>query len=568
MHTKARRAAIRLTAGGAVLVAMMAFAWGRVAEAQNVNVRFRLDWFPKGIHALFWTAKAKGFYDEQNLNVTIVPGDGSGNTVKLVGSGEFDFGFADGPTGIVGRSRGIPVVVIGAVHQKNPQGIVSLKESGIAKPKDLEGKTFGIQPQASTYPFWLAFAKMNTVDRDKIREFNMPGEVPVFVLEKRVQAAAVLYDNELITIESKLGGPGRANFMLGYDYGFRTYGHSLFTSEKMVRERPDVVRGKVLSVVVPCFNEQELLPESYRRLTAVLRGIPAEYEIIFVDDGSTDASAAILAKLAGEDDHVRVVGLSRNFGHQMAITAGVEHASGDAVVLIDADLQDPPELISDFFAEWVQGYEVVYGVRRVRGGETVFKRWTANVFYRLLAGLSDTPIPLDSGDFRLMDRQVVSALLRMPERDRFVRGMVSWLGFRQKAVPYDRNPRLAGGSKDPFGKVRRLALDAIFSFSAVPLRLATWTGLAASGVALVGIVYALFFRVFTRDWVPGWATVFIAVLFIGGVQLSSLGIIGDYLGRVYGESKQRPLYVVRERIGFARERAVRSAAPDTAADVQ
>ena len=233
---------VRWAAGLAAAVAALALAWGPAAAAEKVDVRFRLDWFPKGVHALFWTARAKGFYDEQNLNVTIVPGDGSGNTIKLVGSGEFDFGFADGPTGIVGRSRGIPVVVIGAVHQKNPQGIVSLKESGIAKPKDLEGKTFGIQPQASTYPFWLAFAKMNAIDRTKIREFNMPGEVPVFILEKRVQAAAVLYDNELITIESKLGGAGKANFMLGYDYGFRTYGHSLFTGEKMVRERPDVVR--------------------------------------------------------------------------------------------------------------------------------------------------------------------------------------------------------------------------------------------------------------------------------------------------------------------------------------
>lgn len=229
-------------AAGMIVAAAVALGWGSPAEAQKVDVRLRLDWFPKGIHALFWTAKAKGFYDEQNLTVTIVPGDGSGNTIKLVGSGEFDFGFADGPTGIVGRSRGIPVVAIGAVHQKNPQGIVSLKEVGITKPKDLEGKTFGIQPQASTYPFWLAFAQMNKVDRSKIREIATPGEVPVFILEKRVQASAVLYDNEFITIESKLGGPGSANFLLGYDYGFKAYGHGLFASERTVKERPDVVR--------------------------------------------------------------------------------------------------------------------------------------------------------------------------------------------------------------------------------------------------------------------------------------------------------------------------------------
>jgi len=227
---------------GTILMAAVALAGGPAAGAQKVDVRFRLDWFPKGIHSLFWTAKAKGFYDEQNLTVTIVTGDGSGNTIKLVGSGEFDFGFADGPTGVVGRSRGIPVVAIGSVHQKNPQGIVSLKETGITKPKDLEGKTFAIQPQSSTYPFWLAFARMNDIDRSKVREINTPGEVPLFILEKKVDASAVLYDNEFITIESKAGGPGSTNFLLGYDYGFKAYGHSLFTNEKTLKERPDVVR--------------------------------------------------------------------------------------------------------------------------------------------------------------------------------------------------------------------------------------------------------------------------------------------------------------------------------------
>lgn len=231
---------MRRMAVGLALVAA-ATGWGSAAEAQKVDVRFRLDYFPKGIHALFHTAKAKGFYDEQGLNVTIVPGDGSGNTIKLVGSGEFDFGFADGPTGIVGRSRGIPVVAIGAVHQKNPHGIVSLKESGISRPADLEGKTVGVQPQASTYPFWMAFSQMNKVDRSKVREINLPGEIPVLVIEKRVQAASSLYDNEFITIESRVGA-GNASFLLGDDYGFRTYGQTLFTSEKTLKERPDVVR--------------------------------------------------------------------------------------------------------------------------------------------------------------------------------------------------------------------------------------------------------------------------------------------------------------------------------------
>ena len=235
------RAVFRAVAA-CITLAVVALAGVPPAEAQKVDVRFRLDWFPKGIHALFYTAKAKGFYDEQNLSVTIVQGDGSGNTIKLVGSGEFDFGFADGPTGLVGRSRGVPVVAIGAVHQKNPQGIASLKEFGITKPKDLEGKVFGIQPQSSTYPFWLAFSQMNGIDRTKIREIATPGEVPLFILEKRVQASVLLYDNELITIESKLSGPGSANFMLGDEHGFKAYGHSLFTNEKTVKERPDVVR--------------------------------------------------------------------------------------------------------------------------------------------------------------------------------------------------------------------------------------------------------------------------------------------------------------------------------------
>jgi len=274
------------------------------------------------------------------------------------------------------------------------------------------------------------------------------------------------------------------------------------------------------------------------------------FEIIYVDDGSTDGTASVLRELQAEDSRVRVVRLSRNFGHQVAITAGLEHASGDAVVIIDADLQDPPEVIGEFVARWREGHDVVYGVRIDREGETAFKRWTAKAFYRFINRLSDTRIPLDTGDFRLMDRAAVDALLSMPERDRFVRGMVSWLGFSQTAVPYARAARYAGSTKYPLFKMLRLATDGILSFSITPLRLATWTGFAASGLAIMGILYALYAHFFASGLVKGWTSSLIAVLFIGGVQLICLGIIGEYVGRIYGESKRRPLYFVRERLGF------------------
>jgi polyisoprenyl-phosphate glycosyltransferase len=309
--------------------------------------------------------------------------------------------------------------------------------------------------------------------------------------------------------------------------------------------------GPLLSVVVPCLNEEEALPETNQRLGAALEQVRLRFEIIYVDDGSVDATPDILRELAARDGRIRVVRFSRNFGHQMAITAGLEHASGDAVVVIDADLQDPPEVILEFVRKWMEGYDVVYGVRTERDGETAFKLWTAKMFYRSMDRLSDTRIPLDTGDFRLMDRRVVDVLLAMPERDRFVRGMVSWLGFSQVAVRYRRSARTAGVTKFSFFKMLRFAMDGVFSFSIVPLRLATWTGFAASGIAILGIVLALIERIFgVPGLVKGWTSVMTAVLFIGGVQLICLGIIGEYVGRIYGESKRRPLYVLRERIGF------------------
>ena len=311
---------------------------------------------------------------------------------------------------------------------------------------------------------------------------------------------------------------------------------------------------ELLAVVVPCYNEEQVLAETHRRLTAVLATLEdLDYDVIYVDDGSRDRTALLLQQIQSSDPCVRVVRFSRNFGHQIAVTAGVEHASGDAVVLIDADLQDPPEVILEMVARWREGFHVAYGVRTDRPGETAFKLTTAKAFYRLINRMSETEIPLDTGDFRLMDRKVVEALQSMPERDRFVRGMVSWVGFRQIAVPYQRAPRLAGESKYPVFKMLRFALDGIASFSVVPLKMATMMGFTVSGLALLGIVYALVLRLFTSVWVTGWTAIFIVVLFMGGVQLISLGVLGEYIGRIYGEVKRRPLYLVQESLGFTDE---------------
>ena len=309
-----------------------------------------------------------------------------------------------------------------------------------------------------------------------------------------------------------------------------------------------------LSIVVPCFNEEAVLPELHKRLVSVLEDANRlgldNFEIVYTDDGSDDQTPDVLQNLQVSDERVRVVFMSRNFGHQIAVTAGLEHASGDAVVIIDADLQYPPEVIPEMIERWRDGYQVVYGLRAKRAGETVFKLWTAKAFYRLINRLSEIEIPVDVGDFRLLDRKVVDALLAMPERDRFLRGMVSWIGFKQVAVIYERAPRRAGESKYPFMKMLRFAVDSVISFSFVPLRLAIWVGFGAIAASFAGIVYALVIRLYTTDWVRGWASIFTAVLFLGGVQLITLGIVGEYVGRIYGEVKLRPLYFVRERLGF------------------
>jgi dolichol-phosphate mannosyltransferase len=314
---------------------------------------------------------------------------------------------------------------------------------------------------------------------------------------------------------------------------------------------------KLVSVVVPCYNEEAVLRETHRRLIAVLEQLEElRFEILYVDDGSRDATLKILRELqAANERDVRVVSMSRNFGHQAAVSAGLEHAVGQAVVVIDADLQDPPEVIREMIALWREGYHVVYGVRTDRAGETAFKRWSARVFYRLHNRLSETKLPLDAGDFRLIDRRVVDVLLTMPERDRFLRGMISWIGFKQVAVMFARAPRRAGTTKYPLFKMLRFAVDGVISFSFTPLRLALWMGFASLGVALFGIIYAIVIRLYTDDWVRGWASIFTAVLFLGGVQLITLGIVGEYLGRIYAEVKRRPLYIVQERLGFGAQSA-------------
>jgi polyisoprenyl-phosphate glycosyltransferase len=312
----------------------------------------------------------------------------------------------------------------------------------------------------------------------------------------------------------------------------------------------------LVSVVVPCFNEAEGIHETHRRLSRMLVDLDEfDYEIVYVDDGSRDSTPALLRDLQAGDPRVRVVYLSRNFGHQFAVTAGLAHTAGDAVVIMDADLQDPPEVVPEMLERWRQGYEVVYGVRTDREGETRFKLLTARLFYRLIRRLSDTEIPLDTGDFRLLDRRVVQAIVAMPERDRFVRGMVSWVGFRQIGVPYRRAARFAGTTKYPLAKMVRFAVDGLLSFSIKPLRLSTYLGFVSAGLALAAILYALGKRLFSADWVTGWTALIIAILFLGGVQLISLGIIGEYIGRLYGEAKRRPLFLVRERLGFG-ERAL------------
>src|SRR5215207_7061358 len=300
------------------------------------------------------------------------------------------------------------------------------------------------------------------------------------------------------------------------------------------------------SIVAPIYNELENIPELYRRVTEVMDALGEPWELVVVDDGSTDGSTEAICTLAREDERVRPVIFARNFGHQIAITAGWDYARGDAIVIIDADLQDPPEVILNMAKKWKEGNEVVYAVRSDREGESLFKIWTASLFYRIIYRITDVKIPLDTGDFRLMDRKVVNVLKQMPERHRFPRGMSAWVGFKQIGVEYKRAARIAGETKYPFRKMFRLAINAVTSFSYFPLQVATFFGFASAGIAILAIPIVVYLRLAGIRAFQGQASTLIAVLFLGGVQLISLGVLGEYIGRLYDEAKGRPLYIVRE----------------------
>jgi len=304
------------------------------------------------------------------------------------------------------------------------------------------------------------------------------------------------------------------------------------------------------SIVVPIFNEEAIIPELHRRLSAMLDGLDGPSELILVNDGSRDRSIELMRDIAARDPRVKVLSFSRNFGHQMAITAGIDHAAGEAVVVIDADLQDPPEVIPDLIKAWQNGAELVYAQRSERKGETLFKKFTASFFYRLITSMTDLKIPVDTGDFRLMDRKVVEALKAVREHHRFMRGLSIWVGFKQAGVQYVRQERFAGETKYPLKKMVRFATDGITSFSYVPLQLATTAGFIFAGVALVSIPVVAILRLLGNNFFGGQATTLIAVLLLGGVQLIFLGILGEYLGRIYDEVKKRPLYIVSEKLGF------------------
>jgi polyisoprenyl-phosphate glycosyltransferase len=306
----------------------------------------------------------------------------------------------------------------------------------------------------------------------------------------------------------------------------------------------------LLSVVAPVYNEQELLDEFYARVCAALGDL--HFELVLVDDGSTDTTPAILHRLASSDPRIHVVYLSRNFGHQTALTAGLDHARGDAVVMLDADLQDPPELIPKMLDHWRAGCDVVYAVREHREGESRFKLTTAHWFYKLFDKLTQVELQHNSGDFRLLDRSALDALLSMRERNRFLRGMTVWVGYRQAAVPYRRDPRFAGETKYTLSKMLRFSLDAISSFSHRPLQLATLLGFLISTLAFIAIPVVIVLRVL-GSYLPGFGSITIAILLLGGIQLIALGIIGEYVGRIYDEVKGRPLYLIRSRLNFPEE---------------
>jgi len=301
--------------------------------------------------------------------------------------------------------------------------------------------------------------------------------------------------------------------------------------------------SKLISIVVPLFNEKETVKTTVSRLKEVAEEWIYNYEIILVDDGSNDGTLQILRKLSQNDKLLKIISFSRNFGHQMAFTAGLDYANGDAVIVIDGDLQDPPHVMNQFITKWEENYDVVYGKRIKRKGETFFKLYTSYLYYHLLDKLSDTKIPRNVGDFRLMDRSVVDKIKNMRERHRFIRGLVSWVGFKQCAVEYERDERFAGKTKYPFKKMLKFALDGIFSFSTFPLKFASQLGFLVTLFAFLYIIYIIVNKMLGYGF-PGYASITVSILFLGGVQLLSIGVVGQYIGRIFEEIKDRPLYIV------------------------
>ena len=304
----------------------------------------------------------------------------------------------------------------------------------------------------------------------------------------------------------------------------------------------------ICSVVIPAYNEEAVIQVTYERLKEVMNSSGVSYELVFVNDGSKDNTMQILREIAKKDEQVKVLDFSRNFGHQIAITAGMDYAEGDAIVVIDADLQDPPEIILQMLEKWREGYEVVYGKRIKRKGETFFKKITARIFYRTLNKLTDVDIPVDTGDFRLIDRKVCDALMKVNERNRYMRGIISWLGFKSTPVEFVRHERYAGETKYPLKKMFKFATDAIMSFSYKPLKLASFIGALISIAAFLYLIYVVIIGLFTDQTIQGWASTVAIMLFFNGIILLMLGIIGEYIGRIYDEAKGRPLYLIRETI--------------------
>jgi dolichol-phosphate mannosyltransferase len=300
------------------------------------------------------------------------------------------------------------------------------------------------------------------------------------------------------------------------------------------------------SIIIPIYNEQENIHKLYDRLKSVMSGMNVSHEFVFVNDGSRDRSMILIKELATKDNSVHYINLSRNFGHQIAVTAGIDHVRGKAIVIIDADLQDPPELIAEMYAKMKEGFEVVYAKRKSRKGESTLKKLTAKWFYRILASITSIDIPVDTGDFRLMDRKIVDVLRTMPEQQKFLRGQISWIGFNQTYVEYNRDERHGGETGYTYKKMLRFALDGITSFSNLPLKFATAAGFVVSGITFIVILYALYARFISKDFVPGWTSLILAVLFIGGVQLITIGIIGEYISRLSANVRNRPLYIIGE----------------------